>query len=723
MASIAFTVDGRSLVATDVAGRELVGEHFRVQVRAVGDDDKPADLVGKDFELSVKARRGEELKLTGIVVGASSTYTAGEQVLTIDLGPEAELLDHGQGSRVYLAMTAVVIGKDVLARAGVAAATWTLAGTAPSRPYTAQYLESDWAFLARLLGEEGIYAFYAHGSEGTKLTFANDSTKAEHVAGAFHHRMHHGTVAAEKWVASLALRASATSNAFATRDRDPLKPKLALAGKATAGDAKLEVYAWPARLASDGDVSARAKTSLEALRARRVVMTGESDSPSICCGKIFEIDEGSFAAALRKLFCIGVEWRATAEDPFHLTFTAVPADVPFRPAHRPAARTALGAETAYVRGASNQEIDTDEHARVIVQPTWDRDGKKDDSCSIRSRVGQASLARSMAIPRIGWGMLVSHLDGDVDRPWVMARLVDGTHPPAHTLPANMTRTSWQTLTSASDGTLSQVVFEDKKGAEQILVHAARDMVVEVGDNEARVVGNRHVLEVGADRTVTTDADEKLTVTKDQKTTVKGDETTTIDGSRSITVKGKEADSVDGNRTEEAKKDRTTDVGEKRTLTVSGAMSVKSKKGLTREILKKLTASSGAAWSTSADGGIVVTTKGDSKESVTGARTQNGKTGMQLLVKGDLKDTISAAHVVTVKGSASESAKGTMKLTVGAAFNGTAPSIEIVAESEISIVCGGSTITIKGSEVSIKTAALAITGPLVSSDGATVKHNP
>ncbi len=723
MATITFSIDGHKRLVTHVAGRESVGEHFRVQVRAVGKDDKPADFVGKDFELAVKAPLGDELKLTGVVVGMSATYTAGEQVLSIELGPEAELLAHGQSSRVYLAMTAVAIGKDVLARAGVAAATWTLAGASPSRPYTAQYLESDWTFLARLLGEEGIYTFYAHGSSGTKLTFANDSTKADQVSGAFHHRTHHGTVANEKWVGALAARASVTSTAFATRDRDPLKPKLALAGKATTGDAKLEVYSWPARLASDGDASARAKTSLEGLRARRVVVTGESDSPSIACGKIFEIDEGPLESGLRKLFCIGVEWQATAEEPFTQTFTAVPADVPFRPAHRPAARTALGAETAYVRGASNQEIDADEHARVIVQPTWDREGKKDDSCAIRSRVGQPSLARSMAIPRVGWGMLVSHLDGDVDRPWVMARLVDGTHPPAHKLPANMTRTSWQTLTSTSDGTLSEIVFEDKKDAELLTVHAARDMTVLVGDNEARVVGNRHVLEVGKDRTVTTDADEKLTVTKDQKTTVKGDETTTIDGNRSLTVKGKEADSVDGDRSEKAKKARTTDVGKKRTLTVSGAMKATSKKGLTREVLKKLTASSGAAWSTTADGGIVVTTKGDSKESVTGARTQNGKAGMQMLVKGDLKDTISAAHAVTAKGSVGESAKGKMKLTVGAAFNGTAPSIEIVAESEIAIVCGGSTITIKGSEIAIKTAALAITGPLVSSDGATVKHNP
>ena len=78
----------------------------------------------------------------------------------------------------------------------------------------------------------------------------------------------------------------------------------------------------------------------------------------------------------------------------------------------------------------------------------------------------------------------------------------------------MTRTSWQTLTSTSDGTLSEIVFEDKKDAELIAVHASARHDGVVGDNEARTIGNRHVLEVAEDRTVTVDADEKLTVTKD-----------------------------------------------------------------------------------------------------------------------------------------------------------------------------------------------------------------
>ncbi|MBX3222295.1 MAG: type VI secretion system tip protein VgrG [Labilithrix sp.] len=722
MPATTLTVDGRTLPSGAAVGHEAVGEHFRIRIRAHGDDDKPVDLVGKDFTLKIETRTGDALEIAGIVVSASSTYAGGAQLLDLELGPEAELLGHGQGSHVYLAESPVDVAKAVLSRAGVGQARWSVGSTPATRPYTAQYRESDWAFIERITREEGLYFFYDHDG-GTTLVFADDSTSAPAVDGAFFHRTHHGTTSPERWVSTLASRTVSTTNAFSTRDRDPLKPKLDVSATSKEGDGKLEIYAWPGRVATAGAAAARAKASLEALRARRLLITGTSDSPALRCGKLFEIEEGSVAPALEKLFCIALDWTIGEDGRFHVRFTAVPKATPFRLAERRAARAALGAETAYVRGATGQEIDADEHARVFTQPIWDRGGKKDDTCSTRARVGQPALARSMAIPRIGWGMLVGHHDDDVDRPWVMARLVDGTHPPPYKLPDNLTRTSWQTLTSPSDGTHSEIVFEDKRDAEQIDVRAARDMAVEIGDNEARTVGNRHVLEVAENRTVKVDADDKLTVTKDQTTSVKGAETTTIEGSRSITVKGKEEDSVGGKRTEKTKADRTLDVGKKRKLTVGGAMSAKSKTTFTREVLKKHTVTVGAAWTTQADGGLVTTTKGDSEETIAAARTQNGKEGMQTLVKGDLKDTIAAAHAVTAKGSVGESAKGKMKLTVGAALTATAPAVEIVAESEITIACGGATITIKSSEVSVKAPTLAIAGPLISSSGAQVKHNP
>ncbi|MBX3196934.1 MAG: type VI secretion system tip protein VgrG [Labilithrix sp.] len=723
MPATTLTVDGHALPSTEATGHEAVGEHFRVHVRARATDDvKAADLVGKDFTLKLETRTGDELEIAGVVVSAASTYRGGSEHLDVELGPEAELLGQGQSSRVFQGESSVDIAKAVLSGAGVAAARWSVGASPAARVYTAQYREDDWAFVERITREDGLYFFYDHDG-GTTLVFADDSSSAPALDGTFIHRTDHGTTTAARWVSKIAARTVAVVNAFSTRDRDPLKPKLDVSATEKEGDGDLEIYAWPARAMTASAAKARAQTSLEALRARRLVVSGLSESTAIRCGKLLEIDDDSVPAALRELFCIAIDWTIGPDGAFRLDFTAVPKTVPYRLPHRSAARAPLGAETAYVRGTSGQEIDVDEHARIFAQPVWDRDGEKDDTCSVRARVGQPALARSMAIPRIGWGMLVGHQDDDVDRPWVMARLVDGTHPPPYKLPDHMTRTSWQTLTSASDGTLSEIVFEDERDAEEITIRASRDMAVEIGDSEARTVGNRHVLEVAENRTVTVDADDKLTVTKDQTTSVKGKETTTIEGSRSITVKGKEEDSVGGTRTEKTKADRTTDIGKKRTLTVGGAMSTKSKKTFTREVLKKHTVTAGGGWTTQADGGLVTTTKGDSDETVGAARTQNGKEGVQTLVKGDLSDTIAAAHAVTAKGSVGESAKGKMKLTVGAALTATAPSIEIVAESEITIACGGATITIKSSEVSIKAPTLAIAGPLVSSNGAQVKHNP
>ncbi|MBX3231413.1 MAG: type VI secretion system tip protein VgrG [Labilithrix sp.] len=724
MSLLELTIDGEAFTITAASGREEIGAHFRIRADAIGNGSPAKDLLGKPFVLTLSpTTSGGDLVVNGIVVGARAKWSESGQALELDLGPAHELLAHGQDSHVFLAKTSDAIVKDVIQRSGAAAAKWSI-GTHGAREHTVQHRESDWAFIDRIAREDGIYWFYDHDpNAGTTLVFADDAAKAEAMSTSFLHRLAHGVLSNEAWVASLASRTTALTEVFRTRDYDPKKPKLAIEGEVADAGAKRAVYEWPAVAKTANEAKQRATQALQALRARAVVVTGRSDRLSIRCGKTMTIESsGSLPEAFTKLLCIAVEWSISTRTPCEVRFTAVPATTPFRLPLVPRAHEHLGVETAWVRGAP-QEIDADASGDVFVQPPWDRSTKKDDTVTIRARSGQMQLGRSMTIPRIGWGMLVGHLDGDADRPWAMARLVDGTHPTPYKLPDNMTQTAWQTLTSPSDGTLSEMVFEDKNASEKVSFHAARDMNVEIGNDEARTVGNNHTLEVTKDRTETTGADEKLTVKVDQSTTVKGAETTTIEGSRSITVKGNEEASVSGKRAETVTADRTVDVGKNRKLTVSGTMAATAKKGFTREVLKKLTANATAGWTTKADGGLVTTTKGDSTETVAGARTSNGKTGVGLTVKGALKDTIAAAHAVTTKGSASESSTGKATLTVGAALTATAPEIEIVGKSEITIQCGASTITIKSSEVTVKAAMLTVAGPMLVLDGAQVKHNP
>src|SRR6185436_264741 len=116
-----------------------------------------------------------------------------------------------------------------------------------------------------------------------------------------------------------------------------------------------------------------------------------------------------------------------------------------------------------------------------VQHYWDREGKRDDKASTWMRVGQFPLGGSMILPRIGWDMLIGHHEGDIDRPAVVTHLYDGEHPVPYALPANKTRTAFQTATSPGGGSTNEMRFEDKAGSEEIFLNASKDMNVVVGD--------------------------------------------------------------------------------------------------------------------------------------------------------------------------------------------------------------------------------------------------
>ncbi len=722
---LSLKVDGAELRVAGLSGREAVGELFRLRARVITDVEEPAKLVGKPFELELSTRcDADPLRITGIVVRVEGTHARGAMELALDLGPDVEVLAHGRASRVHLAMTSSDIVKKTLSLGGFGDTTIKTSGSLPKRPTTTQYRESDWEFALRIAAEDGLFPIITHG-DATELSFTDDSTKATSAGPPLLHSTHTGLDAKTPCVTDVEIRSVVKPQSARLRDRDPEKPKLALDESKKDGAGAHEVMVWPGRFAVAADGAARAGKVLEALRADRVIVSGVTGSLRIRPGMIFEIEEALLPTGLRKLFCVSVELETSESEleAYRARWTAVPADVRYRLPWSPAKRAALGPETTQICGAKGQEIDVDASARVFAQPLWDRDGKKDEASTARIRTAQVALGHSMAIPRIGWPMLAGTFDGDIDRAWTVALLYDGKHRPPYKLPDEMTRTAWQTLTSPSDDTLSELSFDDKADAELIKVAAARDMNVAVGDNEARTVGNRHVLTVEKDRTVKVGADHKVTVAKQQETTVKGNETTTIDGSRSITVKGKESVSIGGSREEEVTSERTVDVGKARKLTVGASMKATAQKSLTREVLKKLSATAAGAWTTQADGGLVVVTKGDGTETVAGAYTQNAKEGIQTLVKGDLSDTVAAAATVTAQGSVGESAKGKMKLTVGAAMTATAPGIEIVAESEITIACGPSTIKITSSEVAIKGPTVAIAGPVIASSGAQVKHNP
>ncbi|MFU6379260.1 type VI secretion system tip protein TssI/VgrG, partial [Metapseudomonas otitidis] len=142
-----------------------------------------------------------------------------------------------------------------------------------------------------------------------------------------------------------------------------------------------------------------------------------------------------------------------------------------------------------------EEIHCDRHGRIKVQFHWDREGQADEHTSCWLRVASSWAGNAygaIAIPRIGMEVLVTFLEGDPDQPLVTGCLYHGVHQPPYELPAHKTRTLLKTDSSPGGGGYNELRIEDRKGQEQIYLHAQRDWDENIEhDQKIRVGNQRH----------------------------------------------------------------------------------------------------------------------------------------------------------------------------------------------------------------------------------------
>ncbi len=108
----------------------------------------------------------EQVLRSGVVTEArvSDTVNTGAGVmlhLSVRVAPTAWLLTQRRKSRIFQKVYLWEIVSQVLSEAGVRH-RWNLSNKYPRRIYCTQYDETDWAFVTRLLAEEGVLFFFEH---------------------------------------------------------------------------------------------------------------------------------------------------------------------------------------------------------------------------------------------------------------------------------------------------------------------------------------------------------------------------------------------------------------------------------------------------------------------------------------------------------------------------------------------------------------------------------
>ncbi|TZG30797.1 type VI secretion system tip protein VgrG, partial [Halomonas eurihalina] len=298
-----------------------------------------------------------------------------------------------------------------------------------------------------------------------------------------------------------------------------------------------EHYDYPGRYKADASGRAFTRHRLEHLRHDALTLAGESDLPELAPGMRFTLADHDVSELNRgwqvvKVVHAGEQPQALGEDAaqadgmtrYHNTLTLTPDDTAWRPAPEPKPRVD-GPQVAFVVGPEGEEIHCDAHGRVRCQFPWDRYAEPNETASAWLRVSQGWAGGGygmMAIPRIGHEVIVSFLEGDPDQPIITGRTYHAVNTPPYELPAHKTRTVLRTQTHQGEG-FNELRFEDQHDAEQIWLHAQKDLELLTENDRTEEIRRDSHLAVKRDRVSELDRDDHLTVHGERRTQIDGDD--------------------------------------------------------------------------------------------------------------------------------------------------------------------------------------------------------
>jgi type VI secretion system secreted protein VgrG len=451
-----------------------------------------------------------------------------------ELVPWLWFLSLSTDCRIFQIKSVPEIAEEVFRQEGFRDFRFDLQTSYAPREYCVQYRETNLAFVSRLLEEEGIYYFFEHTRERHVLVLADTVSAVKPcphqelaVYGA--HGEHH---TAANTVLDLERRELVHAGRVTLRDYDFKKPSFNLEAKVEKPCVG-ERYDYPGLYATRDEGERCARLRLEEEEARSVLVQGGTLCRGLTPGYRFDL-KGHYRPDFNQPYTVvrvehegrNAGWESGSKASFHYEnrVNAIPHSVVYRPQRVTPKPVIQGAQTAVVVGSPGSEIWVDKYGRVKVQFRWDREGQHDDrsSCWVRVAQGWAGKGWGMAEwPRVGQEVIVDFLEGDPDRPIVVGRVYNAELMPPYELPANQTVAGVRTRSSPGGGAsnYSEIRFEDKKGAEELGIHAERDKSEEVERDSREWVGNDRTLTVKHDRVEQVDGGDHETVGGERRTRI------------------------------------------------------------------------------------------------------------------------------------------------------------------------------------------------------------
>jgi type VI secretion system secreted protein VgrG len=509
-------------------GSERMSSLFRFTASLLSEkpDIVAADLLRKGVTIEVTLDDGSARHFHGIVNRLSQGgRVEGLTSYRAEIVPMLWTLTLSQDCRIFQKMSVPEIVDAIFAQHGLSDVAERTTRSYPKRDYCVQYLESPFAFVSRLLEEEGIFYFFEHADGKHTLVLADAPSAIKPCPGQARARIvpEAGKALAEDVVLTWEKVHELRTGKVALTDYDPINPSLPLLASA-AGKGPDEWFDYPGGYATVDEGARYTGLQLEEREAGIVTITGTGTVRAFTAGHKFDLrehyrrdDNGSYLLTSVQHIARAGDFRSWTTAPFDYqnAFSAMPAATPFRPATVTPKPRIRGTQPAVVTGPSGEEIYPDKYGRVKVHFFWDRHGKPDENSSCWIRVTTSWAGKgwgSIQIPRIGQEVMVGFLEGDPDQPIIVGSVYNAEQMPPHGLPGAMTSSGMKSNTHKGKGS-NEMTMDDTAGKEKITVHAQYDMGTTVEHDDTQTVKNNRTITVDGTHTETVKKDTTITVSE------------------------------------------------------------------------------------------------------------------------------------------------------------------------------------------------------------------
>lgn len=427
----------------------------------------------------------------------------------IQIVPRLWWLTQRSNQRIFQEQTPNQIIAEILKEHGIQSDTFKDATkAAPSREYCVQYQETDFAFINRLMQEEGWHYHFQSTTDKQILVLADKNNAFQQKSGSQTIRFEQETSRPqdEECIHELTAKFQITGNSVRISDFNFEKPSLALNEQHSGDNSSLQHYHHPGLFSDPGRGKSLSEIHLQQSQHRQQVISMKTHSIHCDAGQWLEVEKHPNSKLNGKYLI--VESRLEGKQPQSLDEGAsgsaancntelhcIPWSTAFRPFREFTKPTISGPHNAVVTGPAGEEIYTDKYGRIKVQFFWDREGKanEDTSCWLRVNQPIAGLQwGGISLPRIGQEVIIEFEHGDPDRPIMVGRVYNDQNEPPYALPSNKTRSAFKSLSTPKGGGYNEFRIEDKKGSEQIFIRAEKDFDLRVLNmHKQQIDNNQH----------------------------------------------------------------------------------------------------------------------------------------------------------------------------------------------------------------------------------------